>query len=464
MPNNPHAPNPALDKILHRATAMHAAQREQLSLAESARALDKIDHGEAVTPPDPPADRWPVMDEAAYVGLPGEFVKAVAPYSEADAVGLLLHVLVGGGCLIGPGPHALVEHTQHPARLNVVLVGSTGTGRKGTAWSIPRYLFSCVDIDWTKTRVRSGLSSGEGMIYQVRDADGEDPGEPDKRLLIIEPEFASALTAMERQGNVLSPKIRDAWDHGTLSPMTKRDRLTATGAHIAIIGHISPDELLRSLSATDRANGFANRFLFALVKRSKLIPDGEGAPRSILAPYFTRFTRTLKAARTPHCRRRDRDAAALWAKVYPHLESDLGGLTGAILARGAAQVLRLSLLYSLLDEAEIKQRGPAIRVPHLLAALAVWDYCKSSVVQIFGDALGDAVADRLLRAIKESPQTDTELYAVLGRHDSGRKDPALDLLVRVGRVHAIKVSTAGRPVREWHHGTQEQCALCALRV
>ena len=52
---------------------------------------------------------------------------------------------------------------------------------------------------------------------------------------------------------------------------------------------------------------------------------------------------------------------------------------------------------------------------------------------IFGDAVGDPIADRLLRAIKTDPQTDTELYELLGRHDGGKKDQALDLLVRLDR-------------------------------
>jgi hypothetical protein len=56
------------------------------------------------------------------------------------------------------------------------------------------------------------------------------------------------------------------------------------------------------------------------------------------------------------------------------------------------------------------------------------------------------------------------LYEVLGRHDSGRKDPALDLLIRLNRIHAVKEPTPGRPIREWHNGQRERCALCALRV
>lgn len=406
---------------------------------------------------------YPVLDEAAFYGLAGEFTKTVAPHSEADPVAILLHALIGAGCLIGSGPHVLIEHSPHSPRLNALLVGETAS-RKGLAWSTPRYLFSNVDEQWVTHRVKSGLSSGEGLIYQVRDANGENPGEPDKRVLIIEPEFACALKAMERQGNILSPKIRDAWDHGNLSSLTKGERITATKAHICIIGHITPYELFRSLTATERANGFANRFLFACVKRAQYLPAGKGVPASMLEPYFGRFQRVLESARQRGQLTRDGEAEGLWAAMYRGIEAELSGMTGAILGRGAAQVLRLSLLYSLLDEREIARAQPAIRPAHVLAALALWDYCRASVLYLFGDAVGDLVADRLLRAIQLEPQSDTNLYDLLGRHDQGRKDPALALLVRLNRIHDSRVETAGRPLREWHAGTHEACALCVKRV
>ena len=128
-------------------------------------------------------------------------------------------------------------------------------------------------------------------------------------------------------------------------------------------------------------------------------------------------------------------------------------------------MLRLSLIYALLDETEVKRTDTAIRVPHLLAALAVWDYCKASAYQIFGDAVGDPIADRLLRLIKSGPQTDTELYDSLGKHggDRNRKGQALDLLQRLDRVHGASRPTAGRPITEWHVGNLQRCALCAKR-
>jgi hypothetical protein len=41
--------------------------------------------------------------------------------------------------------------------------------------------------------------------------------------------------------------------------IAKNVPVRATGAHIAILGHITKDELLRFISGTELANGFANR-------------------------------------------------------------------------------------------------------------------------------------------------------------------------------------------------------------
>jgi hypothetical protein len=232
-----------------------------------------------------------------------------------------------------------------------------------------------------------------------------------------------------------------------------------------VIGHITVDELRRYLTVTERGNGFANRFLFALTKRAQYLPAGKGAPDDLLESYFTPFLRILRIAQTRNVLCRDAECEELWASIYPDLEEEVPGLTGAILGRGAAQVLRLSLHYSLLDPLEADRADPAIRTPHLLAATAVWDYCKASVFHIFGEAIGDPVADRLLRAIKMGPQMDTDLYELLGKHrnDSSRKEQALDLLVQFNRVHSVKNLTLGRHGREWHSGIVTGCALCAKR-
>lgn len=406
---------------------------------------------------------WPTLAPEALHGLAGEIVRAIDPHTEADPVATLAHLLAGFGNLIGSSAHAKVQHDPHPARLDLSLVGCTAGGRKGTAWSTPRHLLARVDEAWARFRVKTGLSSGEGLIYHVRDAREEqqaikergrvidyqnvivDPGESDKRLFVIEPELATILKRMAGEGNTLSSVMREAWDSGNLSTLTKNSPMRATGAHVSIVAHVTREELLRHLDETERANGFANRFLWLLVRKSKNLPDGDAVPESILADLANKLGTAVTFARTVGEIKRNAEARELWHAVYPALSADKPGMTGAILSRAEAQVLRLSVLYALLDCSSL------IRAAHLKAALAVWEFAEASARFIFGNSAGDPDADRIVRALQaQGPMSDTDLSDLFGRHrKASRIHGALDRLERTGRIVSEDVETAGRTKRVW---------------
>jgi hypothetical protein len=362
---------------------------------------------------------------------------------------------VAAGSIIGRGPHVRVEGDEHHGNLFVLNIGDTSKGRKGTSWGRVQSVFEQVLDSWASERVLSGLSSGEGLIWQVRDAiyvreDGKetlsDPGVSDKRLLVLESEFASTLRVLERDGNTLSALVRQAWDKGNLRTLTKNSAAVATGAHISLNGHITADELRRYLTRTEAGNGFANRFLFCCVKRSKCLPDGGGDVD--LAPYARRLALIANKARTFGKVTFDDVARAIWHKVYPDLSEGRPGLLGAVTSRAEAQTLRLALVYALLDE------SPHIGADHLRAALAVWEYCEQSARYVFGSSVGDPVADDLLRAIRSSGangMTRTGMRDLFKRNRSGAEiGAALELLGRLGHISARQVSdTGGRPAEVW---------------
>src|SRR4051812_18489483 len=91
--------------------------------------------GDASTLPAAPPHGWPELDPPALHGLAGRIVGAVAPHTEADPAALLMCLLVGFGAAAGSTSSAIVEGALHPARLDVVLVGRSAKGRKGTAWA-----------------------------------------------------------------------------------------------------------------------------------------------------------------------------------------------------------------------------------------------------------------------------------------------------------------------------------------
>lgn len=384
-----------------------------------------------------PADRaWPRLHTVAYSGLAGEVVKVLAPDTEADPAALLVTFLAAFGSAVGPGPHAEVGAASHPARLNVLIVGDTSRARKGTTWWEVRRLMAAADQRWTSGRVVTGLASGEGLIAALGDGS-------DARLFVVEPEFARTLAVCARDGSTLSGVIRQAWDCGELRVMTRKDPLAVTGAHVAVLGHITVEELRRSLCDTDAANGFANRFLFACAHRARLLPSGgEADPREV-ASMAAAVRDALNAARKIGLVRRTAVAEVRWSALYQRMAAAPKGLTGAVTARAEAQCLRISVLYALLAGSK------RVDIEHLEAAYAVWQYCEASAAYVFGDALGDDIADRLLAAIRNEGKAGLDLTgqsAVFGRNvDAARLRLARTDLERAGLIFTRGFETGGRP-------------------
>ncbi len=408
---------------------------------------------------------WPAPPpEEAYHGLAGDIVRAIEPHSEADPAGLLVQFLVGFGNLLGRGPHFLAEADLHFTNLFAVLVGATSKGRKGSSWGHVRRILEAVDPVWASERIQTGLSSGEGLIWAVRDPIEKveplrekrkvtsyqnvivDSGIKDKRLLVMEPELSSTLGVMRREGNILSPVIRSAWDSGELRILTKNSPAQATGAHISIVSHITRDELRRRLDKTDMGNGFANRFLWICVRRSRLLPEGGNLSEASVRPLVERLKEVIGFARGTGEMHRDDQAREDWIKVYTSLSEGRPGLRGAITSRAEAQVMRLACLFALLDRSEM------IRRVHLRAALALWEYADASAAFIFGDLLGDPAADHLLRVLRGQPGglTLTQIHGVFGRNrhatEIGR---ALGVLQEHGLARCIHEETGGRPAERW---------------
>ena len=446
------------DEARQKASSPLPTTTQKASLGNHVDAIDVITTTGWPTPPAPDA----------FHGVTGGFVDTVSPHSEADSVALLIQFLVAVGNLLGRSGHAVAESSKHFANLFVVLVGKSAKGRKGSSWSHVKRLFHGIDETWTQERVVSGLSSGEGLIWAVRDpietqqplkekgrvAGYEmvvtDPGVTDKRVLVIEEEFAQTLKVMGRESNTLSPTIRQAWDSGLLRTMTKNSPAKATDAHISIVGHITRTELRRNLCETEMTNGFGNRFLWVCVGRSKELPDGGNLRDEDLEPIRDHIREVVEFSKTVGLIERNTDARQLWHQVYSGLTGDRFGLFGSMTARAEAQVLRLSVLYAMLDMSK------AVKVEHLKAALAVWDYCERSAKYIFGNALGNRTADILLAELRQVPDVGLSRSEMIQKVFHKNKlakdiDDALQLLQALGKAQRRDdpPNEAGRTTERW---------------
>jgi hypothetical protein len=393
-----------------------------------------------------PPDGWPAPPApAAYHGLAGEIVHVISPQTEADPVAILSQLLVAFGAAAGRGTFFQVEATRHHPNEFMLLVGDSAKARKGSSWDHVRRLLDTADPQITG-RTLTGLSSGEGLIWAVRDPTAQDPGIPDRRLLVIEPEFASVLKSTARDISTLSPTLRSAWDSRPLAILTRTAPARATDAHIAVIGHITQTELQHHVKAVELANGLLNRFILIACRRVRLLPEGGDPDPLKRSGLDRRLAQALNGARgagqlrlSPHARQR-------WADAYRQLAEPQTGIAGQISARAEAHTIRLALTYALLDNAR------HIEPAHLDAALALWDYAARSATWALERTTGDPLAQQIHAALRHAPDglTRTQLRDLVHRNASTAElDHALTALTHDAKATSQRILTAGRPAELW---------------
>lgn len=373
----------------------------------------------------------PRLSEVALYGLAGDIVRKLIPESEADPAAMLVGVITRFGNVVGPTAFYQVEDTKHHCNMFAVNVGATSKARKGTSSDRISRIFEAVDPAWHDNRTFSGLSSGEGIVFNVRDQrignNGEtlDWGASEKRMFVYESEFASALQVMKREGNTVSPIVRNAWDGRTIQTLTKNTPMKATGSHISILADITADELLVTLEMADKYNGFCNRFLWLHVQRQGLKPHGGGDID--WTDEVARLTAAVECTRTRKRVFMDRNARLMWERVYAELSAAERGLVGAVISRAEAQVIRLALIYAMLDQAE------RIETKHLQAGLALWEYADASARYIF---TGLSREQQQIVDYLQTARTKTEIYKDLFK--SNRKADSinadLDTLVKLRQI------------------------------
>jgi hypothetical protein len=416
--------------------------------SRSAELLDNPPEPAPEPPPQPrpaplkPPAKFHLREQALY-GLAGQVVRTLAPHTEAHPAAILLQFLAALGNAAGPGPHCLVGPARHRLNLFVVLVGESSKARKGTSWNQIERLFAEVDQPWVNTRITTARLGAAGLVHALRD---QQPP-TDRRLLAVAEEFASILHTIKRAKGHLSPLLRCAWDNGHLRMLDASGPLRATNTHISLIAHITERELAQNLDPTDAHSGFANRCLWTSVHRSQCLPGGGALRDHELIPITQQLRQALDwAATTATVLSRDQAAESLWEECYPELSQARPGLFGAATSRAEAQVLRLSAVYAVLD------RSSVITAPHLEAALAVWEYCSATALELFGTSTGDVTADRIKLAIEESKEglSREQIRCLFHGHvSSDRIEAALEQLVSLGVLTHYLQPGRGRPAKVW---------------
>lgn len=352
--------------------------------------------------------------------------------SEADPMAVYISFLAAAATMLGRHKYLQIGESRHYPRLFVALVGASSRARKGTSFKpVQRVIRRAEEIynqrhlmnPKTLFMAEGGLSSAEGLIFQVRDESEETKGADsvpvwdgveDKRLLVIEEEFANALQMCKREGNTLSPVLRRAWDGGDLAPMTKNNKLKATSPHINILAHITQFELKCLMSQSDIHNGLSNRFLWACVRRTKKLAFPKPMPSQLVDRYAGNLADALERAETGEPEvKLSAEAREYWGVEYHKVSSDKHGVIGSITSRAEAQVMRLSLLFCLLDGTT------EIEKAQIEAAINLIEFCNKSVEFIFStpaESEDGSDADKLLIALGKCPMTQTQINKLFSGH------------------------------------------------
>lgn len=382
----------------------------------------------------------PLPNPMCLYGLIGEVARAGSEGTETNPYAIAANLMAYLSCAIGRGPYLPIGNTWHHARLYVLHIGRSGRGRKGDALSLVMRLDQALrelNENFAPQIHRGGLSSREGLVALMHDGfqrgKQEVPPIQDKRLWVVESEFANVLQQGRRNGNTLSAALRDCWDGVSLKPATKVNRLYASDPHVCLSGSISPSELLSLMKARELTNGFANRFLMIWAERSQIYPFPKATPQATVKALAQRLLEILKFVHADQHNSRDRlrvylSPPAQWryAQLYRgELNDDSGSnLVGALIERRAPMLLRVAMLFALTD---LQLRVDA---PHIEAAMAWTRYAVASAKYVFVSA----AEDEKMEQIREL--TRRILSFVEERGQASRRDITVDCF----RGHVAKVS------------------------
>jgi len=411
---------------------MTAAVKDQVEHAANvidAEIAKRKDAVKRVVDDADPHRNAPSPNEDCLYGLIGDIARAGSKTTEANAYAVALNAMAYLGCAVGRGPFMSVGNTWHHARLFTNHVGRSGEGRKGDAVSLIRRIAHRVHETSAALAPQihaGGLSSREGLAFLIHDGyrEGKEeiPAIADKRLWVIESEFANVLHQGKRDGNTLSAALRDCWDGVSIRPATKGARLWATDPHVALSAAITPSELKAMIAARDLTNGFANRFLTIWAERTKILPLPEATPTTEVDRLAARVCEVLNYCRASSWGNRDTNRVSLskeaedcWKTLY---EDELnsrnhGERINALLERRAPMLLRIAMLLALTDKTN------SVTPDHVNAAMAWIRYSVESVKFIFASGADEAAteetnatAEKIIDILKDKGSaTRTQLFA-----------------------------------------------------
>jgi len=343
----------------------------------------------------------PKATEAMFPGLVGAVANAASEKTEVNPVAAAAGFLSFLGAMVGRDVYFPIGDTRHHARIFTLHIGRSSRGGKGESPNLTRRIVHAINAEDPNLLGQThtgGLSSREGLAMLIHDGytQGKETAPPilDKRLWVVEGEFANVLGQARREGNTLSSALREVWDGGAIKPATKTNRVWASMPHVGMAGAITPAELHATIQAKELSNGFANRFLMFWAERTREVAFPEPTSPHMLAILAKETINVVRFALGNYPAETDtramhmsQEARALWQDVHSGLARPLETeLLSSLLERRRPYAIRLSMLFALCDSSLV------IEAQHIRAALAWIDYCTDSVRYVFANQAQEARA------------------------------------------------------------------------
>jgi hypothetical protein len=398
---------------------------------------------------------WPVLHPDAMPGLLGELVNEVCECTEADPATVLIPFLLRFAAYNNK-PFIQIGYEQHRTVLNAAVVSDGSRSGYLTVDKILDDLFAGVG-DAPKF-MPGPIGNGKDLLSQVldeqlnKDSDDDDfePRQPKggKRLLVHDKHFTLTLERAKKKDSAISYTLKKLFDNysAKLPIQFYENSVQATNAHVNILSYISRADLTPLLPFFQGPADFANRFVWALVKRQQRQPLPTCMPETRMKYFKKKVAERIKSAKALGEVKMGKNAKALWAKEYPSLTMELSGAAGSVLAYSEVHAIRHALNFSVAAGRE----KSLICQNDVIASLALMNFSRESALIIFNGCQRDIIQTKILGALLNVPNnalTLTQINDDVFQHNLSSNDigKALDSLESAKQVQITKIYTGGAP-------------------
>lgn len=372
---------------------------------------------------------------AAFRGLLGQAVEALAEGTDASEVTMLAGLLAFCGALV---PARAYFHRDQTSSPYLAVVGESSIGRKGTGMFRARdALANALGWDVVNRARFDGLASGESLINSL--AEKQRSSYEHTAGVVMEEEYATHMAAASRDGSSLDSRMRQAFDGDDLYHRRVSGTITVNAPYwLPALIAITPAELRSKLPSGALTSGSGNRWLWLPVVRNKrpFTATRPELPLSIREDLAEAWRGALKQPVTLDA---DTDVSDFLSQYDEYLWAESVGIAADMTRRYSVIAFRIGMIHAAVE------RSPLVTREHVERAVALTEYARSGLGWVFGETLGNRDATHLLRQLREAGELTSWSISRHMIRDPLRRQDAIDELVRVGLARVVRSTTSGRP-------------------